>query len=59
MITISTTAENEARAMTALMDSALPVLEYRIYLLGREVAAGSRAGSWSYIPQQRVPAEHR
>ncbi len=36
MITISTTSDQEARAVAGLMNL-VPHLDYRIYLLGREV----------------------
>ena len=39
MITISTTTQDEARAMAEVMSQAPPELDYAVYLLGREVAA--------------------
>lgn len=57
MITISTTSEREAQAMTCLLSTAQLNLDWAVYLLGREVA-GERLRTDHVLPWSRPEVHH-
>ncbi len=50
MVTVATASLREARGVAAILRQAAPGLEYRIFLLGREVAARVNGSAETCLP---------